>query len=343
MFLIVAWHSTVHGIYSHGQFAYELADWTLLPFLLTCWHVDGFVAISGWYGIRFKPSKFLRLLCLIVFYSLVNYFVAKIWYGEISFVVDGGWFGGSYLMLMLLAPILNRAVTGGCGTGIILMLFGVTLQWSPYTRDFTGVNGYGAGAYSLFMMMCIYLVARWAREAKIHCGLKRLACMAIIFIAGMVFCGGSFVAHKLMAHSFVSFLDWQHFSYYNAPYVLLFAVAVVVSVGTGRIKFPFWIGRVCAWLGPSMFAVYLMHDVSVYGYDFYLPLQKVLYKFYHFPSFVVLFLSTVFTFVCCVGIDLIRRLLLYPFRRLMDCVYKKIDGKYDGFVSVMQDKATFYG
>ncbi len=328
MLMIVAWHAAVHGIYSHGQLAYACADWTLLPFMLTCWHVDAFVAISGWYGIKFKPSKFLRLLCLMAFYSIINYVVAKRFYGGIPFSVDGGWFGGCYLMLMLCAPILNQAVVGRSRMGIVLLLIGVMLQWFPWTT-FSGIKGSGADAYSLFMLICVYLVSRRASVANVHCSSLHL-CLAILFLfLGMMVCGGSYVAYKVATKQFVSFLDWQHFSYYNAPHVLLLALVVVVYVGTGRVRVPDWLGSIGVFLAPSMFAVYLMHDVSVYGHDLYLPLQKCMHESYRLPSFLVLSISTVFTFSVCVGIDLTRRMLLWPFESVITRVLELIDGAYN--------------
>jgi len=54
MFLIVLYHSWYYGLFGYEHGAYPIYSyWTLLFSAFILWHVDGFVAISGWFGIRF--------------------------------------------------------------------------------------------------------------------------------------------------------------------------------------------------------------------------------------------------------------------------------------------------
>lgn len=69
MLLIVVHHSACHGLYGAGG-----SDWLTPVFLtvLTYWHVDGFIAISGWYGVRFSLVKFSCLYGVVAFWSAMK-------------------------------------------------------------------------------------------------------------------------------------------------------------------------------------------------------------------------------------------------------------------------------
>lgn len=107
----------------------------------TLWCVDGFVFLSGWYGIRFRVGKLLRLYGVGVASALIGTFIAKScgMCSEISFLFFtwrtfcGYWFLHAYVVLMLLAPLLNemfetahspgrnRVVLTGC-FGVVCLL-----------------------------------------------------------------------------------------------------------------------------------------------------------------------------------------------------------------------------
>ena len=107
MFLIVLYHCAHFGIYNESR------AWWLFPLTtLLLWHVDCFVSISGWFGIRPTLGKFFRLWCVVLFYSLISFAWETFQSGSFvlgGFSMRGGWFVGVYLALMLTAPILNAA------------------------------------------------------------------------------------------------------------------------------------------------------------------------------------------------------------------------------------------
>ncbi len=97
MMLIVLHHACMFGSLSSTP-----AAWTLYP--LTVIGVDAFVVISGWYGIDFTWTRFLRVWGVVVFYQLVSFLVGG------QFV--HWWFASAYLCLMMLSPLLNTAIKG---------------------------------------------------------------------------------------------------------------------------------------------------------------------------------------------------------------------------------------
>lgn len=64
MFLIVLHHAACHGYFRNDTEYWSLP---IIFTLLTYWHVDGFIAISGWFGVRFSLSRFFSLFGVIAF------------------------------------------------------------------------------------------------------------------------------------------------------------------------------------------------------------------------------------------------------------------------------------
>lgn len=110
MFLIVLHHCAYCGYFKKDD-----SQWLMLILYtgFTMWHVDGFIAISGWFGVRFSWKKFAALWGEMAFYTLLSFFWTWGVGGSFSLkslIVNGGWFGGTYLMFMFFAPLLNEAI-----------------------------------------------------------------------------------------------------------------------------------------------------------------------------------------------------------------------------------------
>ena len=85
-------------------------------FAICC--VDVFVLISGWFGIRFSLNKLWAFLFQVVFYSLGLFLLAVAVTPHKALTLEGlksiflfngsdYWFIKAYLILMVLAPMLN--------------------------------------------------------------------------------------------------------------------------------------------------------------------------------------------------------------------------------------------
>lgn len=80
-----------------------------------------FVLISGYFGIKLKTKRFINLLLQVIFYSvaLTTLSITVFKQGTLfdiikSFLPIGGqqyWFVGVYLQLMLVAPMINHALS----------------------------------------------------------------------------------------------------------------------------------------------------------------------------------------------------------------------------------------
>ena len=112
MFLIVFHHCAYWGRWEGDGSQHVLI---FLGSVACMWHVDAFVGISGWFGIKFTWKKFFSLWSQVVFYSALSagwiaYSGGSVLKGLKAFAVRGGWFGAAYFFLMLMSPILNEAV-----------------------------------------------------------------------------------------------------------------------------------------------------------------------------------------------------------------------------------------
>ncbi len=136
MFLIVLHHCCLHG---------SLA--TTLPSRLlsaiTNIGVDGFVAITGWYGINFTWKRFSKIWFYMLFYVALFFPLTH----EIQF----WWFASAYLCLMLVAPLLNAAIKALSVDmkqllhAWALYAIAITLSLKPFAEvSQMDVNGWGA-------------------------------------------------------------------------------------------------------------------------------------------------------------------------------------------------------
>ena len=162
MFLIVCHHAAYDGYYATDTDSWYLG---LLFSALIMWHVDCFIAITGYYGTKFSMTKFFKLYGIVLFYSAIqacySYFVLKVPLYKVA-KIEAGWFGATYLWFLLIVPFLNLALVKisslerRLGLRIWLILnVGVILNFVPFRRF--GVFPHGGGGMTLLTFIIIYL------------------------------------------------------------------------------------------------------------------------------------------------------------------------------------------
>jgi len=145
--------------------------------LLPC--VCGFAFISGYYGIRFKWIKLVKLYGLAFFAAALTA-VLYHWYdpvacgnvwAQFAFVFRDYWFLNAYAVLMLMAPLLNVALEHSDRPDVraaLVLTVVCTIGWSflaqlPYLRTYLPKSP-GLHDYSGFMFMGIYIIAAFWRK-----------------------------------------------------------------------------------------------------------------------------------------------------------------------------------
>lgn len=309
MFMIVLYHCTKFGIFS------ECNEWWMFCFTaLLLWHVDGFVAISGWFGIRPTLVKFMRLYGVVLFYSIISFGYVTLKSGSFAlrnFELTGGWFVGAYLALMMIAPILNAAVDGLVAkskrvfwSAWALAFAMMTLSWIP-GHLFSAVAPSGISGGTIFTFGFVYFTAR---------GLKRViekpvpawiivyigtACFLVISVALQVF-------RSLTGHSLSTISTSKLFSY-DSPHLIVMAMLMLLFFAY-HVKPSARIGRFFAFCGPSMFAIYLLHGPCAFGHSLYIEAQKYIVSHTALHPVAIIVISAVLVWTFCLIVDLMRRM-----------------------------------
>lgn len=325
MFLIVFRHCCNEGPLMGSSW--------LLTFLyvVTCPAVDGFVVISGWYGIRFAWRKFLKLWGMVMFYSLLLFVAQKVTPvtgggNSGDFVVGPWWFATSYLALMLFAPLVNAAFESLAQTPRRLVVtwglyaLAVTLDWVSIYLPL-GMTATGWGSHTFNTLLFVYVTARTLRLLNLETVLRRWGGWALVLLLLILMAtipARVFVCHVL--HRGDGGILPGALTYYNVPFVWLAALA---GLGLFLVLRPWqWVGRVAVFLGPSMFGIYLIHYNSV-GLEWLIrhPESWLSCKFPWMSDSVIVVFCAVFCFMVALCVDLLRRAGVLLFRTLV---------KYDG-------------
>ena len=196
--------------------------------------------------------------------------------------------------------MVNLAVEKATSREMIPLLFCVFI-WS-FSTTLPIVGGYvpktcGLAAYSFLTLSGVYSAARFARKSYDANGRfrkmaddKRVLCLVLIMSLPLVAIG---------------------FNDYNSPFALLIAGCVFLLMK--GCNMPKVAGRVCAWLGPSMFSVYLLHSHG-HAWRYLKGMQDGLIA-HGIPLAGGYLLTALAVFAICVIADLPRRCLTMIFKR----------------------------
>ncbi len=324
MLFVALNHTTGYGALGWDGQLYAL-------YIPSTWAVPLFVSISGWFGIKFSWRKIINFACFILFYSILcwslRHFVSIPGLeNSVPFEVRSGWFGGPYLALLAIAPLLTigmerlaadskRQLIGIWCAYFILM----TIQWLPLKdlnspiRSIFEIKGWELLTFNTLMF---YYVT--ARAVKL-CGLSsRLSTRQLWLALGL---GLAFLLSVVLGFRFCSHWGMDkgwlgRLTLYNSPLgtfvaVPLFLLFERIHLGERATKF-------FCFISPSLFAVYLLHYVNPEGKMLLLtlPTKWLLREFPGLGSAANALLVAFFGFAVALAIDLCRRAALQALRRL---------------------------
>lgn len=261
-----------------------------------------FIAISGWFGIRFKISGLAKYLFQVLFILCAVYGLS-IAIGLSEFNSDGiktsmgfyegYWFIIGYLGLYLFSPILNSFVDNAPRRTfrivlISLLLFQCYFSW--LTAWFDYYNG-----YSIVLFAVNYLTAAYFRKYPITWIDKYaplLFVLTIMIMAAIV----TFSLWKF-GHAARQVRD-------DNPLVILASVLLLLSFQRMRFQ-----SSVINWLAASCFSVFLIH-YSPYIYPYFISISTNIYNQYNGIVYCVLLLGLLLvTYLCCTFFDQLRLFL----------------------------------
>ena len=271
--------------------------------------VDGFMFISGYYGIKFSFKKIGGMLALAAWCAFVLNFARIFIIGDRTFATlvsstaytiahsTGWWFFWSYLVVMCLAPLVGAAFDSLQGGGlkeaskvvapVMILCFGWNyLSVVPVVKDFVP-SPLGFGNPTFLTLLGVYVFARTYRIF----GFERFLTRKIL------------LALSPIGVALVWFGSWHHNS---IPQLLL---ATIVFRAFSMLSLPQKASRIVAYAAPSMFAVYLLH-VSGVGYFLMNRCNTFLVEGMAVPAYLSYFVTGAVVFVLAFTVDVVRRMAI---------------------------------
>ncbi len=296
----------------------------LANILLSC--VNGFVFLSGWYGLRFRPSKVFTLYgvacaCGVVSFGMEVVFGVYTPTWDLAMATHLGelcltpWFLNAYLFLMLLAPLVDAALERlptRLLPSVLLPFFALTFGWSfsaglPYVGTFVPKTS-GLGAYTGLSLLSVYVVARLCRRFEVGQWFtwpRAVLALLVLWCATGIGMGE-----------------------YSSPFAtLLCALCFFLFM---RLPWPRWVGRVAQVLGPSMFSIYLLHTNRL-GFGTIRKMEDLLIDAHGWPTVPTYLAVTLTLFLTALVLDQPRRLLVYLTRAISAPLLAKLDALYVRF------------
>lgn len=282
--------------------------------MLSCIAITGvgiFIAISGWFGIRFKRQGLGQYIFQVLFILWAIYGIAIAFHLthfdlegvkiSMSFY-EGFWFIMGYLGLYLISPILNAFVehsTKRQFQGVLLSyyLFQSYYSWLSAWYDYYG-------GYSIFLFGGIYLTTAYLRKYPIKWLQKNALWLLIctILIISII--------------AYYSLLKFGHASRQirdDNPLVIFASVLLVMIFSKLEIHSKF-----VNWLAASCFTVYLVH-YNPFIYPYYM--QLIHYVYGQFDGFIyglMLLLTLLLVYLGCTLFDQLRIVSWTLLRRIID-------------------------
>lgn len=283
---------------NEGVFGGSLFWKTMISTMVTT-GVGVFIAISGWFGIRFKFRSLAKYLFLVFFTLFLIYGLAVAFkFTDFSIqgvltscgFTDGYWFVLGYLGLFLISPLLNMFIEHASKKDFQIVLLSYFV-FQSYVSWLSGWYNYYDG-YSIIMFAGIYLTAAYVRKYPIEWIEQRASLLWIITIL-VITAIATFSLWKF-GHAARQIRD-------DNPLIILAGILMLLSFK--QLTFQ---SKIVNWLAASSFAVYLIH-YSPFVYPYFMKGMRYLY--YNFDGMIyaaLLLMALLVVFFICTLFDQLR-------------------------------------
>ncbi len=227
---------------------------------LTISAVDIFVMISGYYGIRHSKRGIFNFLFQTFFYLIIVYVVciacglSKLnitGIKELFMLTSSNWFLKSYILLYIIAPVLNAFVSNANKRQfkfILIAYYAFILIWGWL---FPASTDYIAGGYSPVFFVWLYLLARYIRLYSFRLNQLTFATATIFYIATALFVLLACISTCYIGRNAV-------YGYILLQYIspTTVAAAMLLIIATSKVHIS---SKLINRLAASSFAVYLVY------------------------------------------------------------------------------------
>jgi len=256
MLLINLWHVRIHFMEAldlEPSISKTVMDYAtyFIPF-----HVDLFILITGYFGVRNSKSALVKNLCLVYFYSISLGFVSLMTSGQFvwqdAFLPISSktwWFMTMYTVMLLIAPIFEKFING-CSRRTIYAIAIGALFVNLYLGHFHHVSGVYDEGLGVTNFICLYLLGAWIRKEGINLVRKlpwKRSCLAIGILGVMA------IQYKAMAWA-----SWMELAAYCGPYCITMSMLVFLLFANFNISESY--RKYILFFSSSAISVYLVTE-----------------------------------------------------------------------------------
>lgn len=289
----------------------------------TC--VPGFIMISAWFGIRFRPSKMIRIVAMAPWAICISNIIMYIHGEEMTLAIflkrivtcyRNYWFVWAYVFLMLFSPLVDQLFTFIKGNKertivifapIVFCCFAwgwcahlpILSQIVPMVETSNPLSG--------MTLFCIY------------------TCFRLLKASGWL----EKISHAKLVMVLVPSLSLAWFGIYHHNSIVAFLIAACTFLLFKEMSFAHCVNRIAKLLAPSMFAVYLYHGFLIESGKSW---HVILIEDAHWPWWLTHFSVGILFFSLSVLMDMPRRLLMHVLRPLISRICTFIDSCYERWI-----------
>lgn len=326
MFLIVLYHTIMHGNAINLAVNPYCKELLHIIELITVVHVNSFILVSGYYQSegKFKLSKLFELMLLCFFYKVVimlffSYFdVISLSKGQIlkelfPIEIVQNWFFRYYMFLYVLSPFINLFLKQLSKKNYIKLLCIMFVIFSiiPISTNNVGLENSG---YTLYQFVYLYIVGAYLKRYPLNKEVmfSKLSKWKWRFILlGVMSCmvGFNYILYKC-SFKFMginSIIDeiclyYRNFNIlYSNPLIIFQSLAYFIFFGTFSFS-----NKIVNHISKVTFGIYLIHDNSHVRLNIYNWLNIDCELIYSFRYFVYVGIIALIIFVGSFIIDSIR-------------------------------------
>lgn len=271
--------------------------------------VNIFFMISGYFQIRFSLEKFLKLIIDIYLYNTILTVLALI-FGKASLNMhtlqylvlpfQKYWFILVYLILMVISPLLNKALdeleektvkTVYIAVFLITCIYGFVFE-----ATWLGLNNGYSVMFAMFLYYTGYMMRRYGMLGKGKQITHAVKWCVYTIVTASIACICIYIGKKELA--------WSCFSY-NQPFMVLASVHFFWIFIKGRTNGDKLLAKYVG-MAKHILPVYYIHTSTIFSYYRNLPLEYVGKMYNEVLQVLFVVVYALLIFFICVLIDVIK-------------------------------------
>ena len=223
--------------------------------------VDIFVCLSGWFGIRPSVRGFSNFVFQCLFW-LIGLYIITLLIGTSTFSIQGikgclaltklNWFIKAYILLYILAPVLNAFVEKASQKEFRNVLIAFFAFEFVYGWIFSGSTLHIVGGYSTISFIGLYLLARYVRLYQPRISLKSKRFYIVSLCIAPICVTAAYITPPILGINTTA-LGGLWISYIS-PYCIAFSMFMIMLFSKIKIQ-----SSAINWVAASSFAVFLIH------------------------------------------------------------------------------------